>query len=46
MQEPLHTPSEKQASLDRDLERLRKRLATLRPFLVNQPSGSALIDFD
>ncbi len=46
MQQPLHTPSEKEASLDRDLERLRKRLVTLQPFLVNQPSGSALIDFD
>jgi len=46
MQEPLNTPSEKQESLDRDLERLRKRLVTLQPFLVNQPSGSALIDFD
>ena len=46
MQQPLHTPSEKEASLDRDLERVRKRLVTLQPFLVNQPSGSALIDFD
>ncbi len=46
MQQPHHTPSEKEASLTRDLERLRKQLGTLKSFLVGQPSGPTLMDFD
>jgi CBS domain-containing protein len=46
MQQPHHTPSEKEASLDRHLERLRKQLDTLKSFLVGQPLRSTLMDFD
>ena len=46
MQQPLHAQSEKEASLNRDLERLRKQLGILKSFLVAQPSGSTLVDFD
>ena len=46
MQQPHHTPSEKKASLDRDLERLRKQLDTLKSFLVKPPLKGTLMDFD
>ncbi len=46
MQQLLHAPSEKEASLDRDLERLRTQLDTLKSFLVRQPLKGALMDFD
>jgi CBS domain-containing protein len=46
MQQPHHAPSEKKASLDRDLERLRTQRDTLKSFLVRQPLKGALMDFD
>jgi len=46
MQQPHYPPSEKKASLDRDLERLRKQLGTLKSFLVRQPLRGTLLDFD
>ncbi len=46
MQQPHHTPSEKEASLDCDLERLRKQLDTLKSFLVRHPLRATLMDFD
>ena len=46
MQQPHHTSSGKKASLDRDLERLRKQLDTLKSFLVRQPLKGTLMDFD
>ncbi len=46
MQPPHHAPSGKKASLDRDLERLRTQLDTLKSFLLRQPLPSFLMDFD
>jgi CBS domain-containing protein len=46
MPQPHHTPSEKEASLDRDLERLREQLATLKSYLVRPPLAGTLMDFD
>ncbi len=46
MPQPHHTPSKKEASLDRHLERLRTQLDTLKSFLVRQPLRSTLMDFD
>jgi signal-transduction protein with cAMP-binding, CBS, and nucleotidyltransferase domain len=47
MQQPHHdAPSEKKASLERDLERLRTQLDTLKSFLVRQPLKGTLMDFD
>ncbi len=46
MQQPHHAPSGKKASLERDLERLRTQLGTLKSFLVRQPLKGALMDFD
>ncbi len=46
MQQPHPTPSEKEASLDSDLERLRTQLDTLKSYLVRQPLRETLLDFD
>ncbi len=46
MQQPHHTPSGKNISLDRDLKRLRKQLDTLKSFPVRQPLKGTLMDFD
>ncbi len=46
MQQPHYTSSEKEASLDRDLERLRKQLDTLKSYQARQPLRSTLLDFD
>ncbi len=46
MQQLLHAPSEKEASLDRDLQRLREQLETIKSFLVRQPLEETLMDFD
>jgi CBS domain-containing protein len=46
LQQPYQTPSEKEASFDHDLERLRKQLDTLKSFLVRPPVRSTLMDFD
>ncbi len=46
MQQPHPTPSEKEASLDRDLERLRTQLDTLKSYLARQPLEGTLMDFD
>ena len=46
MQQPHHTPSKKEASLDRDLERFQTQLDTLKSFLVRKPLGPTLMDFD
>jgi len=46
MQQPHPTPSEKEASLNRDLNRLREQLDTLKSYLVRQPLEETLLDFD
>ena len=46
MEQPHHTPSENEAALDRDLERLRLQLDTLKSYLVRQPLEETLMDFD
>ncbi len=46
MQQLHHSPSEKEASLDRDLDQLREQLDTLKSYLVRQPLGQTLMDFD
>ena len=37
---------EKASSRDRNIERLRQQLTTLKPFLVTEPSSSTLAEFD
>jgi len=46
MEQPDHTPSKNEAALDRDLERLRAQLDTLKSYLVRQPLEETLMDFD
>ena len=46
MEQPHHTPSENEAALDRDLERLRSQLDTLKSYLVRQPLEETLMDLD
>ncbi len=46
MQQPHPTPSEKEESLDRDFERLREQLDTIKSYLVRQPLEGTLMDFD
>jgi len=46
MPQLLPAPSEKEASLDRDLERLREQLDTIKSYLVKAPLAGTLMDFD
>lgn len=41
-----HAPSEKETSLDHDLERVRELLDTIKSYLVRQPLEGTLLDFD
>ncbi len=45
MPQLLHSPLEKEAALDRDLERLREQLDTIKSYLM-QPLEGTLMDFD
>ena len=38
--------AEKSSTIDRDLERLRKQLLTLKDYLMNEPSPGVLVEFD
>ncbi|UCE63743.1 MAG: CBS domain-containing protein [Nitrospirota bacterium] len=38
--------ADKASTVDRDIERLRKELVTLRGYLMNEPSAEVLVEFD
>ena len=38
--------TDKPSTVDRDIDRLRKELVTLRGYLMNEPSGEVLVEFD
>ena len=46
MEKHSQTRTEKESSLDRDINRLRQQLSVLKGYLVSDPSPEAMVDFD